>query len=706
MYFSFICYLALALLLCSAIDAYRIGTGISDITGPVTQVMLMGYAVLGQTGQGILQRLWSRAFIIEDKDKNRIVFVNTDTQSMGDIVKKRVVQELQRQLGSKLYTEKNVMLSSTHSHSGMGGYLQYTLYEFASLGWIEETVRPMVDGIIQSIMKAHDHLEEGSITLSQGELLDTNINRSPQSYLMNPKEERSQYKYDVDKTMTTLSFNNKAGDDIGLISWFAVHGVSVNNTNKLINGDNKGYAAYLAEKMMNGQDVLSGQGKFVAAFAQSNEGDVSPNTLGAYCTGTDIPCDGTRDLKCPNGSSCVGRGPGWKTSDLESNRIIGQNQAHRALELHHARSSTPLEGKVGFVQRYWDITKTIIIDQHGKYTRPCSPAMGYAFAAGTTDGPALGGFYQNTTQGTFGWNLIKNMIKKPTRKQKECQAPKPILLDTGEIEILHPWQPEILDIQLFRIGNAFIYAVPAEFTTMSGRRLKNSIKKALIKHKLGNQDTVVIHSGPANGYASYCTTYEEYQHQRYEGASTPYGPHTLQAYMKAFNELVFMMANPNNHSFVSEDLPDYTERGFNLSPMYRSDQPHLFRSFGDILKDVSSTYYSVHLMPSPFVVSAIFVASNPRNDPMLGQTFLTVEKKVGNTWKVIRTDDDYDTRFIWRYKSQVLGMSEATIEWHVPNNVEPGIYRLGYRGNNRPPFSKKLIPHQGYSSEFEISNLY
>jgi neutral ceramidase len=77
----------------------------------------------------------------------------------------------------------------------------------------------------------------------------------------------------------------------------------VNNTNRLINGDNKGYASYLVEKMMNRGNT----GKFVAAFAQSNEGDVSPNTLGAYCTGTDIPCDGTRDTKCPNNGRCTGR---------------------------------------------------------------------------------------------------------------------------------------------------------------------------------------------------------------------------------------------------------------------------------------------------------------------------------------------------------------------------------------------------------------
>lgn len=93
------------------------------------------------------------------------------------------------------------------------------LYEFAALGWIEETARPMVEGITQSIIRAHDNLEEGSLELSQGELLSTNINRSPQAYLMNPYEERSLYKYDVDKTMTVLSFKNTAGDGLGFVSW-------------------------------------------------------------------------------------------------------------------------------------------------------------------------------------------------------------------------------------------------------------------------------------------------------------------------------------------------------------------------------------------------------------------------------------------------------------------------------------------------------
>lgn len=104
-----------------------------------------------------------------------------------------------------------------------------------------------------------------------------------------------------------------------------------------------------------------------------------------------------------------------------------------------------------------------------------------------------------------------------------------------------------------------------------------------------------------------------------------------------------MMANPNNHSMTSEKLPDYTKKSFNLTPIYRSDQSHLFRSFGDVLRDVSSDHYTK--TKSPVIVSAIFVAGNPRNDPMLNKTFLTVEKKIGtDQWKVVRTDDDYDTR--------------------------------------------------------------
>ena len=72
-------------------------------------------------------------------------------------------------------------------------------------------------------------------------------------------------------------------------------------------------------------------------------------------------------------------------------------------------------------------------------------------------------------------------------------------------------------------------------STMAGRRLQSAITEVVQSH-WGYAVEVVI-SGMTNGYSSYVTTYEEYQMQRYEGASTIFGPHTLEGYIKALNGL-------------------------------------------------------------------------------------------------------------------------------------------------------------------------
>jgi len=50
-----------------------------------------------------------------------------------------------------LYTEDNVCISGTHTHSGPGGYWQYVLFEVTSLGFVEENFNVIVDGIVESI---------------------------------------------------------------------------------------------------------------------------------------------------------------------------------------------------------------------------------------------------------------------------------------------------------------------------------------------------------------------------------------------------------------------------------------------------------------------------------------------------------------------------------------------------------------------------
>lgn len=49
--------------------------------------------------------------------------------------------------------------------------------------------------------------------------------------------------------------------------------------------------------------------RFVAAFCQSNVGDTSPNTLGAFCLDSGIPCDFDHSTCNGKNELCVGRGP-------------------------------------------------------------------------------------------------------------------------------------------------------------------------------------------------------------------------------------------------------------------------------------------------------------------------------------------------------------------------------------------------------------
>ncbi len=67
----------------------------------------------------------------------------------------------------------------------------YIPYQIMSLGFVEQSLTAIVDGIVESIKIAHDNMQPGYLTVNQGFLYDANINRSPSAYLNNPAEERA-----------------------------------------------------------------------------------------------------------------------------------------------------------------------------------------------------------------------------------------------------------------------------------------------------------------------------------------------------------------------------------------------------------------------------------------------------------------------------------------------------------------------------------
>jgi len=717
---------------------YVLGVGKGDITGPVVEVNFMGYADPQQVGSGLRQRLYSRAFIIGDQDRphDRIAYLVLDTQS-GDTAIRHGILEALKAMGDEyaMYRQRNVAVTGTHSHSGPGAWLNYLLPQITSYGFYKPSYQAIVDGAVDSIVQAHQNLAPGRLSIGVINVEDANVNRSPYAYLANPAEERDKYQNDVDKDMTVLRFSHNVDDceqDIGILTWFAVHGTSMLGNNTLVTGDNKGVASWMFEKSM-------GNENFVAGFSQANVGDTSPNVLGAYCESGESAgerCDFKTSLCGNRTQPCHGRGPYFGLNDggAASNYEIGRRQFAAAHKLFkNASAFSPIHGKtIRSVHHFEDLSIYHFDLPNGTSARTCPAALGYSFAAGTTDGPGAFDFKQAQPGDPHAnplWHLIGDRVHKPNESQIACHAEKVILLDVGESADPYPWSPNVVDIQLFRIGQLFIIVSPGEASTMAGRRWRGALHDDVLSLAAFNdfspesQKPTVVLGGPANTYSHYITTREEYATQRYEGASTLYGPHTLDAYINLTRIHLLRLATDTAHLPPVDHGPCppilINDSLSFIRPVVVDNAP-IFRSFGDVKDDVKAIYF-----PGD-TIEATFVGANPRNEYRLGRTFAAVDQfdyELKN-WRRVRDDSDWSLVYEWKRTSEVLGTSEVKISWETkwetgswrkdgigedklhgdlfPRGVAlQGLYRLRYYGDAKH-LGGEIEAFEGVSGEFKI----
>uniref|UniRef100_A0A8C3PF65 Neutral ceramidase n=1 Tax=Chrysemys picta bellii TaxID=8478 RepID=A0A8C3PF65_CHRPI len=564
----------------------------------------------------------------------------------------------------ELYRQDNVILSGTHTHSGPAGYFQYTIFLLTSKGLIKPSLNALVNGIIKSIDIAHQNMKKGRLFINKGLVENSQINRSPYSYLQNPESERNRYSSNTDKEMVVLKMVDVNGQELGLLSWFAIHPVSMNNTNHLINSDNVGYASYLFEQEKN-KGLLPGEGSFVAAFASSNLGDVSPNIKGPHCINTGESCDNPNSY-CPVGGAkmCMAAGPG--SDMIDSTKIIGQNLYLKAKELY-TLASQEVTGPLHSAHQWVNMTD-VTVQLNATHTgKTCKPALGYSFAAGTIDGVGFFNFTQGKQKNRPFWETIHNqLVGEPSNETKECHKPKPILLNTGEISLPYPWHPEIVDVQLFTIGSLSIVAFPGELTTMSGRRLREAIKNEFESH--GTQGMNVVIAGLSPVY-------------------------------DVLSKLFYIQDLPNG-----PEPPFFNIINMTLLPVVLPDVAPVSKTFGDVLQEVQPLYRVGE------VAEATFVGANPRNSAQNTtlKTFLTVEKyeNISGNWHVMYNDASWDTRFYWT--KGFLGRSKAKVEWHIPSSTEPGLYRIQYFGHYKvQPILKpvQFYAFNGTSSVFQVVKL-
>ena len=619
---------------------YLIGRGISDITGPLFGTQMWGFGREDQITEGLHIRQRSRAFVIAEADdpSKRLVFVSADLGSIEHHISLSVIDHLQ-QLYGDTYSIKNVIISATHTHAGPGGYWHSRSDLGLDGGFYPEHFKIIVDGITESIISAHNDLQPGNILLGKGNVTNAGANRSVVAYKQNPRIERESYSDNTPTEMSLIKFIDDSGP-IGMLNWYALHPTAMNFYNRLISGDHKGYAALTMEQLQG--TSYRDKNDFVAAFAQADPGDVTPNT------------------------NLNNTGPG--ATDVETTQIMGDRQLQVALQLfNHAEEA--LHGPIETRQVYVDLSDYSIEDsftQSGPQ-KTCPSAYGYSFAGGSSeDGGGHFLFREGMTEQSWFLDFLIGWLTgapKWSEAVKDCQAPKPILFETGSG--MPPLQSQIRSITLARIGQLVILAMPTEVATMSGRRLRDTVI-----NQLGDWAQHIVLAGYSNGYAGYITTPEEYLVQQYEAGHTLHGRWTLPAYQQIVSHLAEALENDR----IIESAIRYDDwRGKSPeSPLNSTISPPPIGSrYGDPLPQQQIQFQQGD------TVIAEFWSSNPNRNYRADNNYMLVERKVAGDWQTIASDSDWNTTVRWRADKKSL---VAELSWTLPEGVTAGEYRISHLG--------------------------
>ena len=193
----------------------------------------------------------------------------------------------------------------------------------------------------------------------------------------------------------------------------------------------------------------------MAGFSQANVGDTSPTVLGAYCEDESGKECNFKNSTCGGRNKlCHGRGPLFKENDRGASSCynIGRRQFITAKELFDSlgERNIPISGyPVRSLYSFQNFSNFIFQHSNGFIVTTCPAALGYSFAAGTTDGPGAFDFKQSNTGSPKAnpvWSAVKGFIHEPSEEQKLCHRGIPILLVVGEIKNPYLWTLNIADI--------------------------------------------------------------------------------------------------------------------------------------------------------------------------------------------------------------------------------------------------------------------
>jgi hypothetical protein len=615
----------------NAAAGLRAGAGKADLT-PRTGYYLGGWTRADRVAQGQHTRLYSRAIVLQRGGK-KVALVSIDLF----MVPGGMLKQIGDRLTSRGFSEQNILISASHTHSGPGGYANFPTLNTAApslqtvtdpLSFVRflqpsaadpQLYRFVLEQIEKSIVRADDDRAPAAAGWGSDRIVGLTRNRSVEAHLNNhgivkargdgsAAEDPEGPVHTIDPEVDVLRVDKlvrrgrkTTSVPIGAFSTFANHGTVTKSSFQFYNADHHGSALRVFEQGVRKAAKVPAKQEVVNVYGNSNEGDQSAGL----------------DHSGPAGSDEVGRVEAqamlraWKRAGRAASRTP-------ELELRWTR--------ICFCGQQ--------VDGGGKVAEQSE--VGLPFLTGSEE--ERGPLFDITGQ---EFEDVRSPVDRGDPHGFKAGVP-----GAGDV-------PNHVPLLAVRIGPRLIVTLPGEGTKEVGARIRTAVANAVAGSGI---DRVVI-SGLANEFILYLTTPEEYDRQHYEGGNTHFGRWSAVLIQQELARLSGTLARgepapaPADFDPTNSVTPD--------GPAYDSGA-----ASGTIVDQPTRLYERLSRATLAWQGGAQGL------DRPVDKAFVTAERRDGRRW--VRVDDDLGLAMLWK----VNAAGRYDVQWEIPREAPVGEYRF------------------------------
>lgn len=614
-------------------QAWLLGGGptcLGSKAGPDTDL----YAKTWPPSQGYYGRLQANAFVLDDGKGQRIAMVQADLGGIAGELHEAVAQRL----AAVGIDRAHLLISATHTHGSVGGMWQS--FGYATLGGDQYDPRifeAVAGGMTKAVQDAAAKLRPAKMAVGYGSIDNANHNRRTGAWLLDPEA-------GVDPRhaprLAVMRLDTVDGLPIGVITNFANHGVIHETFNYYFTGDNQGTTTRLvargiaADAEANGVE-LPKDWKVVDALLNGAPGDITPEADNGGWNYDHWGYDDGLDNGAPFG----------QFAKMENG---GMRQAPETLRVWRSLSDK-LSSDITLDARFDYVCfcgQDVPDDPFDQYDR------GAAEPANAGDDAE---YHKVSREAILGSDAGEHFDQTVFPAHHHEQ---PRLVAVGS-------SPQTVRIQLLRINDLALAAMPGEPTIQMGRRIERSVVAAS-----NGLFTNALTVGLANDYVSYMATTQEYEAYQYEGGFSLYGQQTG-------NLLKSRLVHLAEHMRAGAPVePCMIERGCLEPPDTSGASAAPLPLAPDALAGVASA------QPRDverFVGTRFdWVGGGPTSEWSQGDAFVELQKQAGPHWKTVASDLDFEIPIHYEKtggRARWTAYSDPTKDW------ETGVYRFHVTGH-------------------------